>query len=83
VPPTDPAWPDLAVFLGLGLVLGGLLGLAAALVREQTDSTYGDADSLQSAFPGVAVLATIPIFSSKETAGFRNAQPPVSGLRRV
>lgn len=73
VPPSEPYAPKLLFFLGGGLALGGLLGLAAALLREQTDSTYSDADDLQEAFPGVPVLATIPTFSSQETAGFRQA----------
>lgn len=74
VPPTDPYWPQLPLLLAAGAAVGGLLGLGAALLREQTDSTYADAESLQEAFPGVPVLATIPIFSSKETAGYRNAR---------
>ena len=73
VPPSEPYAPKLIFFLGGGFALGALLGLAAALLREQTDSTYSDADDLQEAFPGVPVLATIPTFSSQETAGFRQA----------
>jgi len=82
VPPSDPYAPKLLFFLAGGAALGGLLGLGAALLREQTDSTYGDAEELQQAFPGVPVLATIPIFSSRETAGFRNAAAAASRFRR-
>jgi polysaccharide chain length determinant protein (PEP-CTERM system associated) len=82
VPPSDPYAPNLLIFLAGGVALGVLLGLAAALLREQTDSTYGDADELQQAFPGVPVLATIPIFSSRETAGFRTAAAAASRFRR-
>jgi len=82
VPPTDPYAPNLLIFLAGGLALGALSGLAAALVREQIDSTYGNAEELQQAFPGVSVLATIPIFSSRETAGFRNAAAAASRFRR-
>lgn len=82
VPPTDPYAPRLLFFLAAGVAVGGLLGLAAALLREQTDMTYADAESLQQAFPGVPVLATIPTFSSRETAGFRNAAAAASRFRR-
>jgi polysaccharide chain length determinant protein (PEP-CTERM system associated) len=74
VPPPDPYAPSPLVILGGGLLLGSLLGLGAALVRDQTDASVGgDLESLQEAFPGVPVLATIPIFSSKETAGLRGS----------
>ena len=43
--------PISCCFLAGGLAGGGLLGLGAALLREQTDSTYGDAEELQQAFP--------------------------------
>jgi polysaccharide chain length determinant protein (PEP-CTERM system associated) len=80
VPPSDPYAPNPVVFLAGGLMIGGLLGLGGALVREQTDSTYADAEELQAAFPGVPVLATIPIFTSQETAGSR---VPASRFRRA
>jgi polysaccharide chain length determinant protein (PEP-CTERM system associated) len=73
VPPPDPYAPNPLLFLAGGFVLGALLGLAAAVLREQTDSTYGDAESLQQAFPGVPVLATIPVFKSTDTGGLRGS----------
>jgi polysaccharide chain length determinant protein (PEP-CTERM system associated) len=73
VPPPDPYAPNPLIFLAAGFVLGALLGLGAALVREQTDSTYADAESLESAFPAVPVLATIPIFTSTQTSGLRGS----------
>lgn len=83
VPPSEPYAPKLLFFLAGGFALGALLGLAAALLREQTDSTYADADDLLEAFPGVSVLATIPTFSSQETAGLRQAAAAPSRLRRA
>jgi len=73
VPPADPYAPNPLLFLAGGLVLGTLLGLGAALVREQTQSTYADAESLASAFPAVPILATIPVFTSTETSGLRRS----------
>jgi polysaccharide chain length determinant protein (PEP-CTERM system associated) len=71
VPPPDPYAPKPLLFLAGGLVLGALTGLGAALLREQTDATYGDAETLESAFPAVPVLATIPVFTSAQTGGLR------------
>lgn len=73
VPPSDPYAPQPLIFLAGGFAIGALLGLGMALVREQTDSTYVDAESLESAFPAVPVLATIPVFTSTETAGLRGS----------
>jgi len=66
IPPVDPYAPNKLVLLALGVAGGGLLGLIAAMLRDQTDSTYADAESLQQAFPGVPVLATIPILGDGE-----------------
>lgn len=73
VPPADPYAPKPLLFLAGGFVLGALLGLGAALLREQTQSTYADAESLESAFPAVRILATIPVFTSTQTSGLRNS----------
>jgi uncharacterized protein involved in exopolysaccharide biosynthesis len=71
LPPTSPYGPNIFLVLGLGLIAGGLAGLLMALLRDQTDPTYIDADSLQQAFPGLPVLATIPVF--KESRGASRA----------
>ncbi|MBW8877660.1 MAG: hypothetical protein JF614_22055 [Acidobacteria bacterium] len=68
LPPTGPYSPNLLIVLGLGLAMGGLAGLLLALLRERTDPTYADALSLQQAFPGVPLLATIPVFQGGRTA---------------
>jgi polysaccharide chain length determinant protein (PEP-CTERM system associated) len=67
LPPAGPYSPNKILVLGLGLIAGGLAGMFLALLRDQTDPTYIDADSLQQAFPGLPVLATIPVF--KESRG--------------
>lgn len=68
LPPTSPYSPNPLLVLGLGLIAGGLLGLLAALLRERSDHTYPDVESLQQAFPGLPVLATIPVFQSARSA---------------
>lgn len=68
LPPTSPYSPNRLLVLGLGLIAGGLLGLLAALLRERSDYTYPDVESLQQAFPGLPVLATIPVFQSARSA---------------
>ena len=68
LPPTSPYGPNKLLVLGLGLIAGGLMGLLAALLRERSDHTYPDVESLQQAFPGLPVLATIPVFQSARSA---------------
>ena len=63
IPPSDPYWPNKALLLAIGLAGGALVGVIAAFLRNQTDSTFTEGDALQHAFPGVPVLATIPQLS--------------------
>ncbi|HYH45950.1 MAG TPA: GNVR domain-containing protein, partial [Thermoanaerobaculia bacterium] len=60
MPPTQPIEPNQLLLLAAGLLGGALLGAVLALLREQTDPTYGDVEHFREAFPGVSVLATIP-----------------------
>ncbi len=62
LPPGVPYSPNRFLTLAAGLGLGILLGFLAVLLRERTDPTYSDAESLQQAFPGMPLLATIPVF---------------------
>lgn len=68
LPPGSPYGPNKILVLGLGMIAGGLLGLLAALLRERSDHTYPDIESLQQAFPGLPVLATIPVFQGARSA---------------
>jgi hypothetical protein len=45
----------------------------AALLRDQTDSTFIEGDALQKAFPGVPVLANIPQLTAGAGEGYRVA----------
>ncbi len=60
VPPAIPSGPNAPLILGVGLLVGLALGTGLALLRDRLDHTFADGDSLQSAFPGVPVLAVIP-----------------------
>lgn len=64
MPPASPQPQQKLLMLALGIGVGCLAGLFAALLREKLDPTYTDADSFQQAFPGVPVLATIPLFQA-------------------
>lgn len=68
IPPADPYSPNRLLFLAIGLAGGTLFGIVSAFLRDQTDSTFAEGDSLQHAFPGVQVLATIPQMS-QQTSG--------------
>ena len=68
LPPTVPYGPNKFLVLGLALIAGVLVGLLAALLRERSDPTYTDAASLQEAFPGLPLLATIPVFQGARSA---------------
>ncbi|MEA2603110.1 MAG: protein tyrosine kinase modulator [Acidobacteriota bacterium] len=68
LPPTAPYGPNKVLVLVMGLAMGGGAGLLLAMLRDRTDPTYADAASLQQAFPGVPLLATIPAFPRARTA---------------
>jgi uncharacterized protein involved in exopolysaccharide biosynthesis len=71
VPPGRPYFPQRAICLGGGLLIGLALGLGSAFLREEVDQTFGDPQSLQSAFPGVAVLTSIPLIRGKPSGRSR------------
>jgi polysaccharide chain length determinant protein (PEP-CTERM system associated) len=61
VPPSRPYFPQRTFCLGGGLLIGLALGVGAGFLREEVDQTFGDPQSLQSAFPEVEVLTAIPL----------------------
>lgn len=69
IPPKAPSGPNQLLVLAVGLAVGSLLGAVFALLRDHTDPTYADAETLQESFPGVPLLATIPVMSG--AAGLR------------
>ncbi len=58
VPPTAPVNRSLARNVGIALVLGGLIGAALALVRDQLDQSLSDPDDVEKL--GFAVLGAVP-----------------------
>ena len=59
--PEAPYWPDRPLLLGIGIVLGLLAGLGAAVGAELLDGSVKDIEDLQSIAP-FPVLAAIPYF---------------------
>jgi polysaccharide chain length determinant protein (PEP-CTERM system associated) len=85
MPPAVPSGPNMPLILGGGLLIGLALGTGLALLRERIDQTYTDGDSLQSAFPGVPVLAVIPTLTPSDRAAPDRLPAPtvsIAGGRR-
>lgn len=68
LPPAIPSGPNVPLILGAGLLVGLALGTGLALLRDRIDQTFADGDSLQSAFPGVPILAVIPTLTPSDRA---------------
>ncbi len=51
-PPTSPSSPGTIVYLAAGILLGGLIGIAAALVLDRADRTVHDPKRLASLLTG-------------------------------
>ncbi|MDR8409937.1 Wzz/FepE/Etk N-terminal domain-containing protein [Nonomuraea sp. 3-1Str] len=78
VPPTDPAWPSLPLFLGTGLMLGLLLGAGAATARDRLDTrlrTPADVERLT----GLPVVAALPPAGRTSPDGTRRAGTDSAG----
>jgi len=80
MPPAVPSGPNMPLILGGGLLIGLALGTGLALLRERIDQTYTDGDSLQSAFPGVPVLAVIPTLTPSDRAAPDRLPAPAVGI---
>lgn len=58
--PTEPSRPRVALNVLLGIFLGGLLGIAAALARELRDRRVRGVEDIKEVFLGLPLLTTLP-----------------------
>jgi capsular exopolysaccharide synthesis family protein len=79
-PPTRPAKPKPALYIGLGVLLSGFLALGVALLREQLDTRVrvGMADDT---VLGEPIMVRIPRITSKDASGSREIHDRFGVLR--
>lgn len=58
--PTSPSSPNVKRVTIMGLLLGGMLGVAIVIISDMLDNTVINADDLKKAMDNVPVLAEIP-----------------------
>jgi capsular polysaccharide biosynthesis protein len=58
--------PNKILYIVIGLILGGIVGVGIAFVKELFNNTFRTKEQLESAF-GIQVLGVIPEFEVKET----------------
>lgn len=57
--------PNKPLYVVIGLILGGILGVGIAFLKEMFNNTFRNKDQLEAAF-GIQVLGVIPEFEVKE-----------------
>lgn len=57
--------PNKVLYVVIGLILGGIVGVGFAFLKEMLDNTYKNKEQLEQAF-GIQVLGMIPEFEVKE-----------------
>jgi len=58
--------PNRVLYVVIGLILGGIIGVGIAFLKEMFNNTYRTKEQLEQAF-GIQVLGIIPEFEVKET----------------
>lgn len=76
--PSEAVLPRPVLFLGLGLVLGGLLGIGAAHLMEHLDTTVVSLPEIEQ-ITGSAVIAVIPDFQKASTSKKGRADKRLQG----
>lgn len=74
VVPPRPSFPSVPLTLVLSLMVGGVLGVGAAFLRDQMDTAIHTRDDLAAATGGASVLAIIPRIRAAQGNG-RGAAP--------
>lgn len=77
-PPSSPASPKPVRNALAALVVGLVLGVALAFLRENLDDSVRTKDDLSGALPGIPVLATVPVIPDWDS---QNALPHLEALR--
>jgi tyrosine-protein kinase Etk/Wzc len=86
VPPSRPVRPNLPLTMALALLVGSVIGVGAAFVREQVDTAVHTREDLQKSARGVPLLGTIPRIRAAAKANGRlrrGAGAPVTVERLV
>ncbi len=60
------AAPNKLLITFAGLVVGGIIGLAIAFIKEMTNNSYKTKEQLEAAFKDIQILGMIPEFEIKE-----------------
>ncbi len=85
-PPRDPFWPDLKLFLLMGLAVGGGLGISLVLLLEVFDQSFKSEEQLAASID-LPILAVIPDLSRAENlkrgTGMRNTKRAEAGKGAV
>jgi capsular exopolysaccharide synthesis family protein len=79
-PATKPSSPQAARIMGIGLVLGLMVGVGLALVRDWTDQSVRSADEI-AAILGVPVLGAVPSISRRRFTGRGRQSLHAAGAR--
>lgn len=60
VPPRRPVFPNIPLTIGLSLLVGAVMGVGAAFLRDQMDTAVHTREDVADATAGASVLAVIP-----------------------